>query len=92
MASPSGRSDTIPQFDPADLQLALIAVIDAWYDHDEGALAALGNEQLSEQVKAREVLDDFVGDYREQAKLADEQAVYHASEWQVTAGGDRWAS
>lgn len=78
--------ETVPEFDPADLQWALMAVRDAWSDHDERALASLTDEQVEQQVEARQSLLQLVAEYRESAKLVDEQAVYHAPEWQVVAG------
>jgi hypothetical protein len=75
-----------PTFEPRDLQWAALAILDAWFDHDELALAGLTAEQRQAQLVARRVLFDFVDDYREAAKDHAEHAVFHAPEWQVVAG------
>jgi hypothetical protein len=66
--------------------MAAIAIADAWYEPDKAALAHLTPEQRSAQYEARCALLDFIDDYRDAAKTADEQAVYHAPRWQVVAG------
>jgi hypothetical protein len=73
-------------FDPDEMQLVAGAVADAWDDHDEIALTGLTPEAREAQLDARQLILDFIDDYREAAKERDEHAVLHAPEWQVVAG------
>lgn len=78
--------DTAPTFEPEDLQWAALSVADAWIDHDRLALAGLTPDQRRAQRDARQVVFEFVDQYRDLAKERHGQDVYHAPEWQVVAG------
>lgn len=78
--------DAVPEFEARDLQFAAIAVAEAWADHDDLALAGLTPELRRAQRDARQVLYDFVDQYRDAAKEREEPDVYHAPDWQVVAG------